>query len=58
MDFEWTGRFTFLSAVETQGRDLRESAATDEHDQDDALGIILCIQICATAAWHVRKSEC
>lgn len=34
---DWTGWFTFLSAKEAQGRDLRECAATEEHDQDDAL---------------------
>lgn len=32
--------FTSLSAEETQGRNLREGAATEEHDQNDALGVV------------------
>lgn len=46
-----SGWFTFLFAEETQGRDLRESAAAEEHDQDDALCVVLSIQICTIAAW-------
>lgn len=33
--------FTFLLAKEAQGWNLREGAATEEHDKDDTLSITL-----------------
>lgn len=37
--------FTFLLAEEAQGWNLREGAATKEHDKDDTLSITLWAQI-------------
>lgn len=42
--------FTSLSAEETQGRNLRKGAATEEHDQNDALGLVPRTRIGSGAA--------
>lgn len=42
--------FTFLSAEEAQSGDLREGAASEEHDKDDAPGVALRPRVRSAAA--------
>ncbi len=47
--------FTSLSAEETQGWNLRKSAATEEHDENDALSVVLRS---IAAWWETNKFMC
>lgn len=49
--------FTFLSAEEPKGRNLRVGASTKKHDQYDTLSVVLSPWIHSAAPWSEKENS-